>query len=152
MAAALFENSIPLKSRSWVWKHFSISSEDSSVAICSICKLKVIRGNKEKKSKTFSTANMLCHINTKHKEIANIQLKLKEEDKKKAENQNVFTKKVKLNEARCLIQSQQTLFETLKRKKPWDIIDLRSKLIHNYIAEMIAVDIQSFSIVEDLRF
>ena len=41
---------------------------------------------------------MLCHINTKHKEIANKELlKLKEEeDKKKAENeQNVYTKKVK---------------------------------------------------------
>ena len=97
---------------------------------------------------------MLCHINTKHKEIANKELKLKEdEDKKKTENeQNVFTKKVKLNQARCSIQSQQTLFETLDRKKPWGIIDHRSKLIHNYIAEMIAVDIQPFSIVGDLRF
>ena len=97
---------------------------------------------------------MLCHINTKHKEIANKELKLKEEEnKKKAENeQSVFTKKVKLNQARCSIQSQQNLFETLERKKPWNIIDHRPKLIHNYIAEMIAVDIQPFSIVEDLRF
>ena len=97
---------------------------------------------------------MLCQINTKHKEIANKELKLKEEeDKKKAENeQNAFTKKVKLNQARCSIQSQQTLFETLERKKPWDIIDHKSKLFHNYIAEMIAVDIQPFSIVEDLGF
>ena len=43
MAAALFENSIPMKSHSWVWKYFSISSEDSSIAICSICKLKITR-------------------------------------------------------------------------------------------------------------
>ena len=108
MAAALFENSIPMKSCSWVWKYFSISSEDSSIAICSICKLKITRSNKEKKPKTFNTTNMLCLINTKHKEIANKELKLKEdEDKKKTENeQNVFTKKVKLNQARCSIQSQ----------------------------------------------
>ena len=46
MEAALFENSIPMKSRSWVWKYFSISSEDSSTAICSICKLKITRSNK----------------------------------------------------------------------------------------------------------
>ena len=58
----------------------------------------------------------------------------------------------KLNQARCSIQSQQVLFETLKRKKFWSIIDHRPKLIHKYIAEMIAVDIQAFSIVKDLRF
>ena len=61
---------------------------------------------------------MLCHINTNHKEIANKELKLKEEEgKKKAEKeQTVFTKKVKLKQARCSIQSQQTLFETLEEK------------------------------------
>ena len=95
MVAALFENSTPMKLRSWVWKYFSISSEDSSIAIRSICKLKVTRGNKEKKSKSFNTTNMLCHINTKHKKKANKELKLKEDDKKKAENeQYVFTKKL----------------------------------------------------------
>ena len=67
---------------------------------------------------------MLCHINTNHKEIANKELKIKEEEyKKKAENeQNVFTKKVKLNQARCSIQSQQTLFETLERKNPGTLL------------------------------
>ena len=85
IAAALFENSISMKSRSWVWKYFSISSEDSLIVKCSICKLKITRGNKEEESKTFNTTNMLCHINTKHKEIANKEFKLKEEeDKKKA--------------------------------------------------------------------
>ena len=44
------------------------------------------------------------------------------------------------------------MFETLERKKRWDIIDHRSKLIHNYIAEMIAFDIQPYSRVEDLGF
>ena len=118
-----------MKSCSWVWKYFRISSEDSSIAIYSICKLKITRGNKEKKSKTFNTINMLCHFNTKHNEIANKELKLKEEeDKKKAENeQNDFTKKVnqaKINQTSKShkvksgsIQSQQTLFETLERKK-----------------------------------
>ena len=63
-----------MKSRSWVWKYFSISSEDSSIAICSICKLKITRGNKEKKWITFNTINILCHINTKHKKIENKEL------------------------------------------------------------------------------
>ena len=61
MAAALFENSIPMKSRSWVWKYFSISSDDSSIAICSICKLKITRGNKEKSLKLI-TQQICCVI------------------------------------------------------------------------------------------
>ena len=120
MGAELFENSIPMKSRSWVWKYFSISSEDFSIAICSICKLKVTRGNKEKKSKSFNTTNMFCHINTKRKEIANKEVKLKEEeDKKKAENEQ--------NVARCSIQSQQAGFFPLKCLKL-----LRGKTLGHY--------------------
>ena len=41
---------------------------------------------------------MLCHINTKHKEIANKELKLKEEeDKKKAENEQKVKSSKMLN-------------------------------------------------------
>ena len=153
MAAALFGKDIPIKSRSWVWKYFTISPEDASIAICSLCKMKITRGNKEKTSKSFNTTNMLSHINTKHKEIASKELKLNEEEnKRKAESeQNVF-KKIKSTYASCSKQSQQTLFQTIERKKPWDINDHRSKLISKYIAEMIAVDIQPFSIVEDIGF
>ncbi|XP_065641182.1 zinc finger BED domain-containing protein 4-like [Hydra vulgaris] len=153
MAAALFGKGIPIKSRSWVWKYFTIFLENTSIAICNTCKLKVSRGNKEKKSKSFNTTNMLCHINIKHKEMASKELKLNaEENKRKAESEKNVFKKIKSTEASCSKQSQQTLFETLARKKPWDINDHRSKLINNYIAEVIAVDIQPFSIVEDIGF
>ena len=94
MAEALFENSIPMKLRSWVWRYFSISSEDSSIAIFSICKLKITRGNKEKKSKSFNTTNMLCHTNTNHKVIANKELKLKEKKtKRKLKMNKIFSQK-----------------------------------------------------------
>nr|XP_047135321.1 zinc finger BED domain-containing protein 4-like [Hydra vulgaris] len=43
MAAALFGKGIPIKSRSWVWKYFNIYPEDTSIAICNTCKLKVSR-------------------------------------------------------------------------------------------------------------
>nr|XP_047122462.1 zinc finger BED domain-containing protein 4-like [Hydra vulgaris] len=129
MTAALFGKGIPIKSRSRVWKYFTISPEDTSIAICNTCKLKVSR------------------------EIASKELKLNEEEnKRKAESEKNVLKKIKSTEASCLKQSQQTLFETLARKKPWDINDHRSKLINNYIAEIIAVDIQPFSIVEDIGF
>jgi hypothetical protein len=153
MVAALFGNGIPLKSRSWVWKYFTIFPEDASIAICSICKMNISRGSKEKQSKSFNTTNMMCHINTKHREIVSKESKLNEEEnKRKAKNQQNVIKKIKSTEASCSKHSQQTLFETLERKKPWDINDHRSKLITKYIAEMIAVDVQPFSIVEDIGF
>lgn len=47
---------------------------------------------------------------------------------------------------------QRTLEETLDLKKVWDINSANAKSIHNSIGEMIAVDNQPFSIVEDLGF
>ena len=48
--------------------------------------------------------------------------------------------------------SQRTLQETLNLKKIWDINSSQAKAIHRTIGEMMAVDNQPFSIVEDLGF
>lgn len=47
---------------------------------------------------------------------------------------------------------QKTLEETLDLKKIWDINSSQAQAIHQLIGEMIAVDNQPFSIVEDLGF
>ena len=58
----------------------------------------------KKKSLKLLTQQMLSHINTKYKEIANKELKLEEEeDKKKAENeQKCFYKKSKVKSGKML--------------------------------------------------
>ena len=48
--------------------------------------------------------------------------------------------------------AQYTLEKTLELKKLWDINSAQSKLIHYAIGEMIAVDCQPYSIVEDVGF
>ncbi|CAF3790922.1 unnamed protein product, partial [Rotaria socialis] len=50
------------------------------------------------------------------------------------------------------ITKQLTLTESLDKKKLWDINDNRAVKIHKRIGEMIALDIQPYSIVEDIGF
>ena len=47
---------------------------------------------------------------------------------------------------------QQTMIECMETKKIWDVNDHRSKEIHFLIAEMVALDCQPISIVEDSGF
>ena len=47
---------------------------------------------------------------------------------------------------------QLTLEETKDRAKVWDINDPRAQLVHRRIAEMMALDCQPFSIVQDDGF
>lgn len=44
------------------------------------------------------------------------------------------------------------MIDTLNKTKIWDINDSKSKKIHRLIGEMIAVDLQPFSIAEDIGF
>ena len=48
--------------------------------------------------------------------------------------------------------TQLTLEETLSLKKIWDINSSQAISIHNSVAEMVIVDFQPFSIVEDVGF
>ena len=48
--------------------------------------------------------------------------------------------------------SQITLQETMERSKKWDINHEQARKIHVAIGEMIALDVQPFSIVEDIGF
>ena len=56
------------------------------------------------------------------------------------------------NANRGVKRKQATLDEVLTRKKNWDINDTRSVELHRAIAEMIAIDNQSFSFMEDSGF
>ena len=59
MVTGFFENSIPMKSHSWVWKYFSISSEDPSIA-CSIYDLRLQEVTKKKSLKLL--AQKICCV------------------------------------------------------------------------------------------
>ena len=50
------------------------------------------------------------------------------------------------------IKKQLTLVESLNKKRLWGINDYRAIKIHNWIGEMMTLDIQPYTIVEDLGF
>lgn len=125
------------KKHSPVWKHFTIA-EDNSFAICKHCQ-KIPRGGNCKKS--YDTTNLVNHLK-EHCE----SFKIYNEDK------TTQAKKVTDD-----IQSRQTLRqlsleEANEKVKKWGIYDAHSERLHRKLGEMVAMDCQPYSIVEDTGF
>lgn len=51
------------KMASIVWKYFSVSDKDKTTCICNLCKVVIARGGKS--AKTFTTSNMMNHLQKK---------------------------------------------------------------------------------------
>ena len=128
------------------WKIFKISDEDQTKAKCQLCHILIARGHKVG---YFTTTNMLKHLSTKHsKELQEEKKKqLKEQEQKLSKNTLSVASTSKLN-----VTKQLTLTETLNRNKIWDINNNKAQKIHKYTAEMIAIDLQPFSVIEDTGF
>ena len=47
-----------------VWNYFTISKDDSRVAVCNKCSLEVQRGGN--KAKSFNTTNLISHLKSRH--------------------------------------------------------------------------------------
>ena len=88
---------------------------------------------------------------------------MKRSEKRNALDNFITSKKVKISESEpcsssaAIIPSasklqQRTLAETLELKQIWDINNSKAQKIHYKIAEMIALDCQPISVVEDIGF
>jgi len=122
-----------------IWEFFTVE-EDSRFAICDECETKVPRGGATTKS--YTTTNLVNHLLKKHPEIHSKYLERKAEKEPK---QPMETKKRTL-------QRQLSLSEVQDRSKPWDINDQRAQRVHRKIGEMLAIDCQPISMVEDVGF
>ncbi len=125
------------RKKSALWLFFSLA-DDTKYAICNNCKLKVSRGGATTKS--FNTTNLISHLKSRHPE----EFK-KYEEKKRVELEGK-------QPVPAPTTKQITLFESQDRVNKWDVNDPRAKVIHRKIAEMVALDNQPFSIVEDSGF
>lgn len=125
------------KKRSPIWEYFKVA-EDSHYAICNVtsCNENVSRGGQT--TKTFNTSNLVYHLKSKHKELHEEYLK-KLSDGRLAKD------------VRPASQSSSKQL-TLPDMRKWDISDPRAQAIHFRIAEMIALDYQPFSLVDDVGF
>ena len=111
-----------------LWKYYD-QCEDSKYAKCKDCGQKVSRGGDS--TKTYNTSNMGSHLKSKH-DALHTQWKEKEIKPK--------------------TDRQLTLEESSDRSTVWDINDVRAHRVHCRIVEMIALDDQPLSIVEDRGF
>lgn len=87
-------------------------------------------------AKTYNTTNLVNHLKKNH-----------------AEEYVQYTKSSTENESKATRKPRQLSMEEITEKsRCWDINDPRSQNIHRKIGEMIAVDYQPFTIVEDTGF
>ena len=130
-----------------VWKFFVIA-EDIKYAKCNTCNELVPRGGGSMKS--FNTTNLVNHLKSKHHEefdkFQDIR-KNKEAQRQAAKSERIQERSNQLGGMR-----QLTLQATKQRTSFWGLNDPRALCIHRKIGEMIAVDNQPFSLVEDIGF
>lgn len=151
--------------KSVIWLLCSLVEGDKSKVKCNICGKIYSRGGKLQRA--FNTSNIKKHLKSHKAEWSEACAKYEKQNKQSAPPPvstylNSMTKKLRLEASTSASStadtinlpstSQQTLEQCYETKKIWDINDSRSKSIHFKIGEMIALDCQPFSIVEDLGF
>lgn len=125
------------RKRSLIWEHFTVSVNDDKKVICNYCKVSISRGGKN--PKTFGTTNLLKHLRLNHaSEYASLEAseRAREMGNKDKGSSGVV----------------QTLDDYVQKVTPFGINHPTARKITRSVAEMIALDNQSFSIVDDLGF
>lgn len=109
-----------------VWTYFLIDRSNAKFATCKICKTIISRGGE---GKNASTSPLLNHLRRHHKK----------------EHDNIV---IETNEKTPSASTQMKITDF----KKWDIHDKRAQNIHILIGEMICLDNQPLSIVENRGF
>ncbi len=114
-----------------VWAYFIVKKEDTRLAICNSCKCEVMRGGN--RTKNFSTSNLISHLKFRHTEIYKDY-------------------QMKVTAKQTLPTTNKPVQQTLDNTKKFDKDSAKAKAINCKVMEMIAIDDQPFSIVEDFGF
>lgn len=132
--------------RSSIWEYFSVA-EDAKFTICSVCSKQVPRGGDNTKS--YTTSNIVHHLN---QSIHTGENKKYEKLKAAKEKQSKDKQATKLGRGNEVKLKQTALAEVQKLRLPWDINEHHTKFIHFKITEIISLDCQPCSIVDDSSF
>ena len=127
------------RGKSVIWQFFTLA-ENTKFAKCKKCEHAVSRGGKTAKS--YNTTNLVAHLKKNHSEEYQ-QFMKSIEDAVEGNTRNDQPKRG------C---RQLSLHESTENARRWDINDSRAQNIHTRIGEMIALDYQPFSVVEDVGF
>ena len=126
------------KRRSPIWKYFTAGDSDRQ-ATCNICSASVPRGGQSIKS--FTTTNLVGHLRKHPTEFKQFE-DAKSAAASSSEPQAQRSKRFK----------QITLEESSSRTKAWEIDDPRALALTTKIGEMIALDCQPLSLVDNVGF
>jgi hypothetical protein len=130
--------------QSVVWKFFTINVANPGKANCSLRKQQQSRGGLSKKE--YGTGNLRKHLVAKHStELLEAE---KEAEKGRLEKQSTDN----LRKPTKAENKQQTLRELIDRNKAFQASHPRAQELTRALAEMIAIDLQPFSIVMDEGF
>lgn len=127
--------------KSPVWQYFDISLTNQSKAVCKICTTGLSRGLT---AKQFSTTPLINHL--KHKHPDQFDEFTKKKESKPASDERRIVKAVHKTKV------QPTLHEFEKASKPWSRDDENWVLNTRRLAEMIATDMEPYSIVDKIGF
>ena len=131
------------KKRNFIWEYYSIDPKDNKKAVCSTCGESISCGGTS--AKNFNTSNLRYHLQRVHvAKFEELELKQQQEADKKAEECDVKRRKTDVH--------QLTLAEVKERKDLWTHCHPQHKKVKGWIGQMIAIDSQPFSIVEDTGF
>ena len=131
------------KKRSLTWDYFTVDPNDSRKVVCGTCGECISRGGTT--TKNFNTSNLRYHLQRVHiDKNEELEVKQQQEADKKTEEYEVKRQKTDA--------WQLTLAELKERKDSWSYDHPQHKKVTQWIAEMIAMDSQPFSIVEDIGF
>lgn len=132
------------RKRSRIWAFYDEIVEDKAKLKCNLCNSLISRSGVRGKG---STTAMLNHVKIKHTEEFNKDFQNETFREKSQDRESVASTSSWQSNA---MKIQQTLFESFSTK--WDITDSRAKEIHKAVAEMIAVDNQPISMLENNGF
>ncbi|KAM3843239.1 zinc finger BED domain-containing protein 4-like [Diretmus argenteus] len=130
-----------MASASVVWDFFKVSEENILLATCNKCKGEVPRGGK--KASSYNTSNLISHLKHRHRYDGVLQAYEDAKVAKAAANPKPAAKETGVN---------VPIDEAFAKVKKFHRDDPRAQAITNLITEMMALDDQPFSIVEDRGF
>lgn len=127
------------KQSSLIWTYFKVNAIDNSKANCNICKASISRGGKDCKS--YTTSNLVQHLRCKH--IIEHGLFQSEKREKEASQSTA---------AAAATPRIMTLDAMVDKMQPFAFDDPRAISWNKVVAEFMVLDVQPFSIVEDVGF
>ena len=129
-----------------VWQFFDVKFLDESKAVCKVCNVEISRGSVQ--NRRFTTSALFNHLRTRH----SAELSRAENERKQSSASTQPTPcptTVPANRKRLV---DTTIEATLAKRTTWDKDHPSAVLATKYLAEMIATDLQPYSIVEDEGF